>query len=84
MGFWVANTRNGASKCNRLASHCDLLFLHGFQQSGLSFRWRAVDFIRQNDVGKDGARHEGKRPLAFARGLQNLAAPRCLRASDRA
>jgi hypothetical protein len=29
-------------------------FLHRFEQSGLCFWWRSVDFIRQNNIRKTG------------------------------
>ena len=30
------------------------MLLHGFEQGGLSFRGSPIDFVRQDDLGKDG------------------------------
>ena len=38
--------------------HRHLIFIHRFQQRALGFGRGAVDFVRQDDVGKDGARAE--------------------------
>jgi hypothetical protein len=34
----------------------DVLLLHRFEQRALRFRRRAIDFIREQDVGKTGPR----------------------------
>ncbi len=39
-------------------THRHLAFLHGFQQGSLSLGWRAVDFVSQNDIGKQGTFHK--------------------------
>ncbi len=39
-----------------------MMLLHGFQQCALNFGRRAVDFIRQNDVGEDRPLTGGKLP----------------------
>ena len=44
----------------RLIVHRDLGFAHRFQEAALCFRRRAVDFVGQDDVGKDWSRHEFK------------------------
>lgn len=38
----------------------DFTFLHGLQQRGLSLRWRAVDFVGQQNVREDRAFHEAE------------------------
>jgi len=38
-----------------LAFHAHLVFAHGFEQSRLGARRSAVDFVGQQNVGKDGA-----------------------------
>ncbi len=43
-----------------LTTYRNRAFLHGFQQGGLCFRGCAVDFIGQDDVGKDWAAIEVK------------------------
>jgi hypothetical protein len=39
-----------------LAAHRHAVFLHGLEQRGLGFGRRAIDFIGQKQIGKDGAR----------------------------
>ena len=50
------------------------MLLHGFQQCGLSLRSRAVDFIRQQDVGKQGPSLEFEH-FATVRRLRNDLSP---------
>ncbi len=38
----------------------DLAFLHGFEQGGLDFGGGAVDFVRENEIGEDGAEAGGE------------------------
>ncbi len=37
----------------RLATDRDFMLLHGFEQGGLGLGWRAVDFVRQEELCKD-------------------------------
>ena len=43
-----------------LASRGDRVFLHGLEQGRLSLGRRAVDFVGEDDVGKQGAADEAK------------------------
>ena len=56
IGFWVATTRKGIRQSAVLTGDGDAAFLHGFQQRGLGFRRRAVDFIREQEIGEHGPR----------------------------
>ena len=58
MGFCVARTKNGSGRLARLAADGHLAFLHGFEQRGLRFGRRAVDFVGENQIGENRARHE--------------------------
>ena len=54
-----------------LASGSDLMLLHGLQQGGLRLGWGPVDFVRENDIGKNGPGHETQLPpgIGFAEHL---------------
>ncbi len=41
-----------------MARHGDLVFGHRFEQGALRFGWRAIDFVGQDELGKDRAGHE--------------------------
>ena len=66
IGFCVARTKNGALMLYLMAAHRAGKLLHGFEQRRLRLGRRAVDFVRQQDVGKDRARN--KSPGAMAGG----------------
>ena len=53
----------------RHAVDADLTFLHGLQQGGLCLGWSAVDLVRQNDVGEQGA---GSEPELRCLGLEDV------------
>ena len=55
IGFCVASTRNGSGSVIRLVAERDLPLLHRFEQRALHFGGRAIDFIREHDVGEDRA-----------------------------
>ena len=59
MGFCVARTKNGAFDFVLMAAHRAGQLLHGFEQRRLRLGRRAVDFVGQQDVRKNRARHEG-------------------------
>ena len=42
----------------RVGVHRDLPFIHGFEQRRLCLRRGAIDFVRKQDVGEDGAAFE--------------------------
>ncbi len=47
------------------AARGDLVFLHGFEQGGLGFGRRAVDFVGEDDVGEDRAGDKGEAPAGI-------------------
>ena len=51
----------------------DLVFLHGLEQGGLGLGRRAVDFVGEDDVGKDRPLHERHAP-AVGSFLEDLGA----------
>ena len=55
------------------AADSDLIFLHRFEQRGLRFRRRAIDFVGQHDVGKDRPAEKFER-----RGCRSLCLPESL------
>ncbi len=57
-----------------LALQRDASLLHGLQHGGLRLRRRAVDFIRQNDVGENRAWLEDEFAPSVRRDLQDIAA----------
>ena len=66
---------NGGAQMVSLAVHRDGQFLHGFQERGLCFRRRAVDFVGEKQIRKNRAamKHQRASLAAFV-GLQNLRA----------
>ena len=48
----------------QLAAGGNLMLLHGFQQSGLRFRRRSVDFVGEDDVGEDRPANEAHHSAA--------------------
>ena len=58
----------------RLTANGHLPFLHRLQQGGLRFGWRAVDFVRQQDVGEDGALDEAELPFPLFIFVQHVGA----------
>ncbi len=53
IGFWVASTRNRSGQREGLAADGHLLLLHRLQQRALHLGGRAVDLVRQQEVGED-------------------------------
>ena len=66
MGFCVATTMKRLRQRVGAVVHRYLVLIHGFQQSALRLGRSAIDLIRQNDVGKNGAgtKFEALRRLA--------------------
>ena len=54
---WVlcGEHKEGLREMHRVSGDGDLMLLHGLQQRSLGFGRRAVDLIREDHVGKDGA-----------------------------
>ena len=50
------------------------MFLHGFEQGGLGFRWRAVDLVGEDEVREERAFDEGEVATAILAFLDDFAA----------
>ena len=69
MGFCVAKTWKGVGRRISLCADGHFVLLHGLQHRRLRFGRRAVDFVRQDQIGKNRTRQELKPPLATGRVL---------------
>ena len=54
-GVLRGENEEGLGEMHGVSGDGDLMLLHGLQQRGLGLRRRAVDLIREDHVGKDGA-----------------------------
>jgi hypothetical protein len=59
----VASTKNGSGNAWRRPPAVNLMFLHRFEQRGLRFRRRAIDFVGEEQIAK----HRSWKESQFAR-----------------
>ncbi len=64
IGFCVARTKNGCSSGYVRPGGRDVVLLHGFEQRGLRFRRRPVDFVGEDDLCEDRPFHEPQRSVS--------------------
>jgi hypothetical protein len=74
---WVLRGHDDKGRLQRirLAIYCHRQFLHGLEQGRLGFGGRAVDFVSEDQIGKDwsAVKHEFS-ASAFGIGLKNFGA----------